>query len=455
MPDYDLIVRNGTVVTDWEAIVADIAIADGVFVAIGPGLEGTARQEIVLPVGSVVLPGLIDPHVHFNAPGREAWEGWQTGSAALAAGGATACFDMPLNAHPPTLDAASFDQKRRRAEASSCVDFALWGGLTPGNLDHMSALADRGVVGFKAFMASAGTDDFPRADDLTLLRGMRIAADLDLPVAVHAENETLTRELAAEARRQGGTGWRDVLESRPVVAEIEAIGRAIAFAEETGCRLHIAHVSTGRGVALVASARERGVDVTCETCPHYLVLTDEDAERIGALAKCAPPLRDAATRDDLWSALLAGEVDMVASDHSPASPDMRAGDDAFATWGGISGCQHALPAMLTEGDRHGLPMSRIAALIATNAAQRFRLPQKGRIAVGFDADLSWTMRVDAWNPIPLAGIRYRHPASAWDGVPMGYRVLGTIRRGEVIFRDGAVTREAGGRLLRPGAPRGL
>ncbi|MGC4193184.1 MAG: allantoinase AllB [Thermomicrobiales bacterium] len=449
MPRYDLIVRNGTVVTEWEAVPADIAIADGVFAAIGSDLAGAARDELVLPAGSIVLPGLIDPHVHFNEPGRTDWEGWRTGSAALAAGGGTACFDMPLNAHPPTLDAASFDEKRRLAERSSCVDFALWGGLTPGNLGEMEALAERGAIGFKAFMSSAGTDDFQHADDFTLLRGMEIAAALDLPVAVHAENDTLTRELAAQARREGNVQWLDYLRSRPVVAEVEAIGRAIAFAEETGCRLHIVHVSSGRGVALVAAARERGVDVTCETCPHYLVLTEEDVERIGALAKCAPPIRDAATRDDLWSALLSGEIDMLASDHSPAPSDMKAGEDFFAIWGGISGCQHALPAILTTGDRHGLLLSRIAALIAANAAERFRLPDKGRIAVGYDADLSWSMRVDGWYPIPSAGVRYRHPSSAWDDVPLGYRVLGTIRRGEVVFRDGTVTDRAGGRLLTP------
>lgn len=452
MPRYDLIVRNGTVVTEWEAIAADIGIENGVFAAIGPELEGDAGEEIVLPNGSIVLPGLIDPHVHVNEPGRDDWEGWRTGSAALAAGGGTACFDMPLNAHPPTLDAESFAIKRRCAEASSCVDFALWGGLTPVNLGDLESLARQGVIGFKAFMSSAGTDDFPYADDDTLLRGMEIAAGLDLPVAVHAENETLTRELAARARRAGRVLWLDYLQSRPVVAEVEAIGRAIAFAEETGCRLHVVHVSTGRGVALVAAARERGVDVTCETCPHYLVFTEEDVERIGALAKCAPPIRDARTRDDLWSALLAGEIDMIASDHSPAPPELKTGDDFFAIWGGISGCQHTLPVVLSEGDRHGLAPSRIAALVATNAAERFRVLGKGRIAVGYDADLSWSMRVDGWHPIPVAGVRYRHPASAWDDVPLGYRVLGTIRRGEVIYRDGAVPDRAGGRLLKPLAP---
>lgn len=450
MPTYDLIVRNGTVVTERGGVKqADIGISDGLFAVVEAGLSGTAKDEIVLPSGALVLPGLIDPHVHFNEPGRTAWEGWRTGSAALAAGGGTLCFDMPLNAHPPTLDGPAFDEKRRLAEAQSCVDFALWGGLTPDNLDTMEELAECGVIGFKAFLSSAGTDDFHHADDDTLLRGMEIAARLDLPVAVHAENDRITAAFAARAQREGRILWSDYLRSRPIVAELEAIGRAILFAEETGCQLHIVHVSTGRGVAMVAAARARGVEVTCETCPHYLLLCEEDVERIGALAKCAPPLRDAETRDDLWSALLSGEINMIASDHSPADPALKEHENFFAIWGGISGCQHTLPALLTEGDRRGLDLMMIGDLIASEAAKVFRLPNKGAIAPGHEADCSWSLRVDAWNPIPRANVRYRHPASAWDDIPLGYRVLGTIRRGEVIYRDGRVTEAAGGRFIRP------
>ena len=195
---------------------------------------------------------------------------------------------MPLNAHPPTLDAASFDLKRAAAEASSLVDFALWGGLVPGNLDHLDELAERGVVGFKAFMSASGIDDFAASDDLTLYEGMARAARLGRIVAVHAENDAITRALAERAIAEGRTGIRDYLASRPIVAELEAISRAILFAEETGCALHVVHVSTGRGVALVAEARARGVDVTCETCPHYLVLTEEDVERIGPARQVRP-----------------------------------------------------------------------------------------------------------------------------------------------------------------------
>ncbi|HLZ56213.1 MAG TPA: amidohydrolase family protein, partial [Ktedonosporobacter sp.] len=299
MTTYDLILRNGTLVipdpinaptpkqvglpkppadlsaprklspTSPPLPTTDLAILDGHIVAIAPELTGTARAEIDA-TGLHIFPGLIDAHVHFNEPGRTAWEGFATGTRALAAGGATAFFDMPLNAHPPTLDTKSFDLKLAAAQTSSLVDFALWGGLVPGNLDRLDELAARGVIGFKAFMSNSGIEDFEAADDLTLYEGMARAAKLGSIVAVHAENDQITSTLARRAQHEGRTGVRNYLASRPVIAELEAIQRAILFAEETGCHLHIVHVSTGRGVSLVAAARDRGVDVSCETCPHYL-----------------------------------------------------------------------------------------------------------------------------------------------------------------------------------------
>lgn len=448
MPRYDLLIRGGEVVTGAGPHRAEIAVSDGKFVAIGPDLDGDAAASIDAS-GGIVMPGGVDPHVHFNEPGRTAWEGWASGSRALVAGGITTCIEMPLNARPPTLDRASFDAKVAAAMGVSVADFALWGGLTPDNLDALPALAEAGVVGYKAFMSRSGTDDFRPAGDDTLYQGMTYAASVGLSVAVHAENDAITADLAARAQAAGRTAMRDYLASRPAVAEIEAIGGAIAIAEAAGCALHVVHVSTGRGVALIAEARERGVDVSCETCPHYLAFTGEDAERIGALAKCAPPLRDAATREALWATLRAGEVDMVASDHSPAPPSMKVGDDAFAIWGGISGCQHLLPVVLSEAPGRGLGLADIAQLTATNAARRFGLPGKGEIAVGFDADFSIVTRQE---PMPLKGkdVCYRHPRSAWDDYPVRFRVRTCVLRGQVVFGDGAHgERPPAGRLLRP------
>ena len=448
MARYDLIVRGGTIVTEAGSTIADVAVADGRFVAIEPDIEGSANETIAAARWDV-LPGVIDAHVHFNEPGRTEWEGWASGSAALAAGGGTACCEMPLNAHPPTLDAASFAVKRAAAEQSSRVDFALWGGLTPTNVDRLPELAACGVVGFKAFMSDAGTDDFPHADDDTLFMGMCQAAALGVPVAVHAENDAITRGRTRRAQERERTGVRDYLASRPVIAELEAIARAIVLAEEAGCALHVVHVSTGRGVALVAEARDRGVDVTCETCPHYLVFTEDDVARIGALAKCAPPLRDEAEQEMLWTQLLAGDVDLVASDHSPAPSEMKEGTDFFAVWGGINGCQHGLPALVTAGQERGLALSDVARLTAGAVARRFRLPGKGAIAVGNDADFCLGERLPVEGDAADRPCFYRHPRHIWDGQCDGFRVVTTVRRGEVIVRDGKVAGTAGGRLLRP------
>ena len=231
--------------------------------------------------GLHIFPGLIDSHVHFNDPGRAHWEGIETGSRALAAGGGTMFFDMPLNSSPPTLDAASFDAKLAAAQNRSLTDFAFWGGLVPGNLDRLEELAERGVIGFKAFMSNSGIEDFPCVDDTTLREGMKRAAKLGKLVAVHAESEAITSKLAQQALAQNKTSIRDYLDSRPIHAELDAIQRAIQIAGETRCALHIVHVSSGDGVSLVADAHAQGVDVTCETCPHYLVLTEDDVVKLG------------------------------------------------------------------------------------------------------------------------------------------------------------------------------
>ena len=295
----------------------------------------------------------------------------------------TAFVEMPLNAYPPTNDAESFDEKLALAQASSVVDFAFYGGLVPGNLGHLEELAERGVAGFKAFMSATGTTDFQAADDLTLYEGMTKAAELGLPVLVHAENNQITAGLTHRLEGTLRTTMRDYLDSRPVAAELEAIGRAILFAEETGCSLHVVHVSTGRGVALVAAARERGVEVTCETCAHYLVLTEEDAEALGAVAKCAPPLRPQGDLESLWEQLHEGNIEFVTSDHSPCPPEMKVGGDMFRAWGGIAGCQSLLNVVLDEGHHgRGLSLEEVAAI---------DLRETSRTASGSPGKAAWRL----------------------------------------------------------------
>ena len=457
MPEFDLLICGAEP-------FPEIGIADAKIISLA---GGSAREEIDA-TGLHVFPGVIDSHVHFNEPGRADWEGIETGSRALAAGGGTLFFDMPLNAHPPTCDAESFDLKLAAAENKSLTDFAFWGGLVPGNLDKLEALAERGVIGFKAFMANSGTGDFPHADEKTLREGMKHAAKLKLPVAVHAESDSLTQKLAAEKIAAGKISVRDYLESRPVGAELEAIRLAIELAGETGCALHVVHVSSGEGVALLAAAKNSGVDVTCETCPHYLILAEDDVEKIGALAKCAPPLRAASVQGELWQRLLAGEITTIGSDHSPSPPGMKTGDDFFKIWGGISGVQHTLPLLLTGSSRGSeaqipkskssrslltsadtnVPLPLIANLLSTNVARRFKIPSKGQIAVGFDADLA-LVDLRATFSVRKEDLFYRHPQTPYVGRALTGLVIQTILRGRTVFKDGKIVAAPSGRLVKP------
>ena len=435
---HDLVVRGDA----W-----DVAVADGLIAEVGPGLAG-GREEIDAR-GLLVLPGAVDAHVHLNDPGRADWEGFATGTRALAAGGVTCACDMPLNSLPPTLDAASFDAKVAAARGRARVNFALWGGLVPGDPARLDALAERGVVGFKAFMCPSGVDEFPAADPDTLGRGMERAAALGLPVAVHAEDPEIVGRLAEEARAAGRTSMAGWAASRPPEAELVAIRLALSLAEQAGCALHVVHVSTAEGAGLVAEARARGVDATCEACPHHLVLDEGDAARIGALAKCAPPLRSSAERRALWGRVAAGAVDLVASDHSPGPPELKTGEDMFAAWGGISGAQTTLPLMLSEGPAHGVGPARVAELVGAAPAARLGLAGKGRLEPGADADIAIVRAGEGWTLEP-ADLEYRHRHSPFAGRRLSARVVRTILRGRTVWGEGADPgAPAAGRLVTP------
>jgi allantoinase len=444
---FDCLIRGGQLILPHDVVSADVGIAEGAIVAVEPGLSGTAREEIDA-TGLHVFPGVVDVHVHFNEPGRTEWEGAATGSLALAAGGGVCFCDMPLNSSPPTIDGKSFDQKRAALETESIVDFGLWGGLVPGNHGHLAELAERGVIGFKAFMCDSGIEDFPRVNEDELGRGMEMAARLGLPVAVHAEDEAITQSLSRAATASGRTSIRDYLDSRPIRAEVAAIQRAILLTEHTGCALHIVHVSSVEGVRAVVAARSKGLDVTCETCPHYLVFNDGDVEQVGPAAKCSPPIRSASQREALWAAVKSCDIDFVASDHSPAPWSMKQSSNFFRVWGGIAGCQTMLGALIEEGHvRRSLSLSRIAELIARVPAARFKLGRKGEIAVGADADLAL---IDLSKPCVVCAdhLHYRHRISPFIGRTMSTSVRRTLVRGQTVFADGVGT-DIRGRFVRP------
>lgn len=448
--ELDFIVRGGTLVTPDGLQRADLAVQGERIVRIAPEISDPAGA-VLEAEGRYVLPGIIDAHVHFNEPGRTEWEGIASGSAALAAGGGSTFFDMPLNSEPPVIDAARLREKRALAEEKSCVDFALWGGLIPGNLDQLASLRDAGVVGFKAFMSDSGIASFPRVNATVLREGMKRAAKLGLPVAVHAEDETLAAQFTAvekEAGRHDAAAW---LASRPVEVELEAIRVALELAGETGCSLHIVHVSSPEGVALVEEARDRRVDVTAETCPHYLLLNDREVAAIGALAKCAPPIRDEKRRKALWRDLRAGRIHTVGSDHSPAPAALKTADDFFALWGGISGVQHGA-ALLFSACAATLEqdLPRFSAVLARNVARRFRLgARKGLLAEHWDADFC-VIEPGRLRTIEAGDLWTRHQISPYVGRKSRVRVTDTYVRGHAVYAEGRlVNLPPPGRFLRP------
>jgi allantoinase len=439
---HDLVIRGAEVVTPSGIIRTDIAIEGEYISAVGPELPGAHTQFDAS--GLTIFPGLIDIHVHFNEPGRSDWEGAQTGSSALAAGGGTTFIDMPLNSSPCTVNAKAFDAKRSALEATSVTDFGLWGGIIPGNTDKLAELAERGAMGFKAFMCDSGLAEFPRADDDTLFAGMREAARLNLPVLVHAENEETTKAVTQRLIQAGQTDIRAFLASRPIAAEVEAITRAGRMARETGCRLHVVHISSGSGVAAALEARASGADISLETCPHYLYFTGEDMLRIGAAAKCAPPLRSAQEREALRDALMRSDIDIVGSDHSPCAPELKNRASFFEIWGGIAGVQSTLAVLLTLG----VPPEQVASLTAANGAKRFRIHGKGAIAPGFHADLA-LLDLSATTELRADSLLQKHRMSPYAGEKLRGAVRATYRRGERICSDGEITAKTPGKFVRP------
>lgn len=442
MTNYDLIVRNGQIVTEQSVINSDIAVKDGKIVKVSPvSIEGNAKKEINAE-GLHVFPGLIDTHVHFNEPGRAEWEGIETGSKSLAAGGVTAYFDMPLNSTPPVIDKENLNNKKALSEQKSIVNPYYWGGLVPENIDQLKELHENGVIGFKAFMSPSGIEDFNSADDMTLYKGMTEIASLGSILAVHAESTVICEQLAKEKIAQGKTSARDFVESRPIISEIEAVRRIISFAEATGCKLHVVHASSRKVVQEIEAAKQRGVDASVETCAHYLALSVKDLEEKGGLAKCAPPLRDEDEVEELWEAVKNGEVDMIASDHSPAPASMKTiTDNYFEGWGGISGAQSTLNVLLTEGYfKRNLPLEKIVTLMATNPAKRFGLTNKGALEEGFDADITLVDLNESFT-LQNEDLFYRHQHSPYVGMTFKGKVKTTIVNGNIVFDQGEFSKD--------------
>jgi allantoinase len=439
MKTADLVIRNAKLPTG----VVDLVIREGTISETAPNWNGQAGSEIDA-TGCLVLPGFIDAHVHLNEPGRTDWEGLETGTNALAAGGVTTFFDMPLNSSPPCLSAVEMEQKRALAKKKSLIDFGLWGGLTPDNADRMDELAEAGAIGIKAFLCDSGLDDFLASHRKTLQCGAAALAKHGLILGTHAESPDELQRIRASI--PSGPTWRDYAASRPESVEVEAVRMALEVAAESGCKLHVVHVTAPEAVLLIRDARDRGIDATCETCPHYLVLDETAMERSGPLAKCAPPLRPQATIEKLWQLLAEGHIHTIGSDHSPSPPDMKTGNDFSKLWGGIAGCQYAMPLFVEAALKRGFSLEKISHLTSGSTAARFGIARKGALNAGFDADIVLLREVET-APIRAESLFTRHKISPYVGLPLGLEVHTTLVRGRVVYQNGTLSGEPAGREI--------
>lgn len=445
-PPLDLVVRSNRVVLPGGVRPAAVTMRGGRIEAVEP-LDRRISAAAALDAGDLVVsPGLVDPHVHVNEPGRTEWEGFASATRAAAAGGVTTIVDMPLNAVPPTTTPAALEAKRAAASGACRVDCGFWAGLVPGGAEDVAATVDAGALGAKAFLADSGVAEFPAVGEDDLEAGMRVLASRGAPLLIHAEwGPALEPEGAGalELAPESHAAW---LASRPAEAEIEAIRRIVRLVRETRARVHVVHLSAAAALAELADARAEGLPITVETCPHYLTF---EAGAIGegeTLYKCAPPIREAPNRERLWAGLAAGTIDLVASDHSPCPPERKRGDFARA-WGGISGLQLLLPATWTEAFGRGFGLSDLARWTAAGPARLAGLAsRKGTIEPGKDADLV------IWDPkagfvVDPERLHHRHPATPWSGRRLRGTVVTTLLRGRVAYRDEAFPGEPFGRLL--------
>ncbi len=436
---------------------AAILVREGRIVRIAEADSPGPADHTIDAGDQAILPGLIDPHVHINAPGRDSWEGWTTATRAAAAGGITTLVDMPLNSLPETTTAEALEAKRRVAAAQSHVDFRLWAGLEgfagrPGNQPHLPPLAQAGAAGFKCFLVDPGCAGLALIDEPNLRAALPPVARTGLPLLVHAE---LPAPLAAASQALTDADWTHYatyLASRPDESELAAVRLLIDLSREFAARIHIVHLSSAQALPLLRAARAEGLPITVETCPHYLHFTAEAIPDGSTLHKCAPPIRSAANRELLWQALADRTIDLVASDHSPCPPEMKFGtpEGSFATaWGGIASLSLTLPVVWTGlHSRHGT-LADLVRLMSTAPAELAGIAhRKGRLAPGFDADLLILAPEESFTVTP-AHLHFRHPITPYLGQELTGVVKRTILRGQTIFGDGAFPTPGMGREVIP------
>jgi allantoinase len=423
----DVLLRAERAVIDGQVRPASIGIADGVVTVVDPppGAHRIARQ-VVLPPGSVLLPGLVDTHVHVNEPGTD-WEGFASATAAAAAGGITTIVDMPLDSDPVTTTVAALNDKRAAARGQCRVDVGFWGGVVPGNLPAMAELMTAGCLGFKCFLADSGNPAFPPLSAEQFDRAMQRCADLGAVMLIHAESADALSECAVVE----GKSYASFLDSRPELAEVQAVQLVIETVRRTGARAHIVHVSSAAVLPLIAGAKREGLPVSAETCPHYLTFTAEDIPDGGTEFAACPPIRGGDNRQRLWAALNDGVLDMIVSDHSPCAPHLKAGGDFGTAFGGISSLQLGLRAVWTRAVLYGAGLADVCRWMAERPAALAGLTDRGRIAVGGRADFV-VFDPLARDRVDAARLRHRHPVTPYDGWELRGAVLQTWLSGQPV-----------------------
>lgn len=440
----DLIIRGKSVVLPDAIAPRSIHINEERIVFVGDYEDVVDNCEVIeAPPDSVVMPGLVDTHVHINAPGRTEWEGFRSATLAAAGGGVTTVVDMPLNSIPPTTTLTGFETKLKTARNDCFVDVGFWGGVVPGNTDELASMFAAGVVGFKCFLVPSGVDEFPHLTEEDLREAMPELTRLGALLIVHAE-------LPGSIRTDSPDGdYQSFLNSRPCSAENDAIEMMIRLSREFDTRVHIVHLSSAEALPLLREAQKAGVKITAETCPHYLHFAAESVPDGATEFKCCPPIREETNREELWDGLKDGTIDFVVSDHSPCPAEMklRESGDFMKAWGGIASLQLRLPVVWTEARRRGFALEDLARWLCANPARQVSLaPQKGSIVAGSDADLV------IWSPdqqftVDATALQHRHKITPYDGEVLDGVVQKTFLRGRKIYDAGHFIDEPPGHML--------
>ncbi|SNR99549.1 allantoinase AllB [Blastococcus mobilis] len=421
----NLVVRARRVVLPDGEHPAAVHAEDGRITAV-TAFDDAPTSAVTLLDDEVLLPGLVDSHVHVNEPGRTEWEGFASATRAAVAGGITTIVDMPLNSIPATTTPDALHVKREAAKGQVSADVAFWGGAVPGNLDQLRPLHEAGVVGFKCFLLDSGVPEFPPLDDAALRAALAELTAVDGLLIAHAEDA----DVIAAAPEAGGPSYARFLASRPGAAEESAIGRLVAAARDTGARVYVVHVADADALPILRKARSVGVRITVETCPHYLTFAAEEVPDGATSFKCCPPIREARHREGLWAALLDGDVDLVVSDHSPCTADLKRLDvgDFGTAWGGIASLQVALPVVWSGARARGIGLERVVRWMADTPARLVGLPAKGSITVGKDADLVAFAPEERWT---VGDLEHRNPLTPYAGRELHGVVRRTWLRGQV------------------------